>query len=77
MTMDLLDEGTTTLSSQQFAETEERLGADVGTGNGPDRSYVRSTRLSPNLAPSLDLMSDVVKNAAFRDGDIDRIWAQR
>jgi predicted Zn-dependent peptidase len=76
MTMDLLDEGTTSLSSQQVAETEERLGADVGTGNGTDRSYVTLNALSPNLAPSLDLMIDVVKNAAFRDGDIDRIRAQ-
>ena len=44
MTMDLLDEGTATLSSQQFAEAEERLGADVSTGNGADRSYVMLTR---------------------------------
>jgi len=76
MTMDLLDEGTTSLSSQQVAEIEERLGADVGTGNGLDRSYVTLNALSPDLAPSLDLMSDVVKNAAFREGDIDRIRAQ-
>jgi predicted Zn-dependent peptidase len=76
MTMDLLDEGTTSLTSQQVAEAEERLGADVGTGNGNDRSYVTLNALSPNLAPSLDLMSDVVKNAAFREGDIDRIRAQ-
>ena len=33
MTMDLLDEGTDGLTSQQIAEAEERLGADVGTGN--------------------------------------------
>src|SRR5205823_3008498 len=32
--------------------------------------------LSPNLAPSLDLMSAVVKDAAFRADDIDRIRAQ-
>src|SRR5205085_8375026 len=50
MTMDLLDEGTATLTSQQFAEAEERLGADVGTGNGADRSYVMLNALSPNLA---------------------------
>jgi zinc protease len=76
MTMDLLDEGTSKLSSQQFAEAEERLGADVSTGNGADRSYVTLSSLSPNLAPSLDLMSDVVKDAAFRQDDIDRIRAQ-
>jgi len=76
MTMDLLDEGTSKLSSQQVAETEERLGADVGTSNGADRSYVTLNALSPNLAPSLDLMGDVVKDAAFRPDDIDRIRAQ-
>jgi predicted Zn-dependent peptidase len=76
MTMDLLDEGTSKLTSQQVAETEERLGADVGTGNGNDRSYVTLNALSPNLAPSLDLMSDVVKDAAFRPNDVERIRAQ-
>jgi predicted Zn-dependent peptidase len=32
--------------------------------------------LSPNLAPSLDLMTVVVKDAAFRPDDIDRIKSQ-
>jgi predicted Zn-dependent peptidase len=77
MTMDLLDEGTSKLSSQQFAEAEERLGTDVNTGNGADRSYVTLNALSPNLAPSLDLMSDVVRDPALRPEDIDRIRAQR
>ena len=76
MTMGLLDEGTSKLSSQEFAEAEERLGADVGASNAGDRSYVMLNALSPNLAPSLDLMTDTVKDAAFRPGDIDRIRAQ-
>jgi predicted Zn-dependent peptidase len=76
MTMDLLDEGTSALSSQQVAETEERLGADVNAANGSDRSYVTLNALSPNLAPSLDLMSSVVKDAAFRPEDIERIRTQ-
>ena len=77
MTMDMLDEGTSNLTSQQLAEAEERLGADVGTGNGADRSYVTLNALSPNLAPSLDLMSEVVKDSAFRSDDLERIKAQR
>ena len=77
MTVDLLDEGTSKLTSQQFAEAEERLGADVSTSNGADRSYVMLNALSPNLAPSLDLMSGVVRDAAFRTEDIDRIRSQR
>jgi predicted Zn-dependent peptidase len=76
MTMSLLDEGTSKLSSQEVAETEERLGADVSTQNGGDRSYVMLSALTPNLSPSLDLMRDVVKDAAFRPDDIDRLRAQ-
>jgi predicted Zn-dependent peptidase len=77
MTMDLLDEGTSKLTSQGVAEEEERLGADVSTSNAGDRSYVSLNALSANLSPSLDLMSDVVKDAAFRPGDIDRIRSQK
>jgi zinc protease len=76
MAMNLLDEGTSALSSQQFAEAEERLGADVNSANGGDRSYVTLNALSPNLAPSLDLMSATVKDAAFRPADIERIRSQ-
>ncbi len=77
MTMDLLDEGTSTLGSQEFAEAEERLGADVSAGNAGDRSYVSVNALSPNLSPSLDLLSDTVKDSAFRQPEIDRIRTQR
>jgi predicted Zn-dependent peptidase len=77
MAMDLLDEGTATKSSQQIAEAEERLGADVSTSNNADRSYVYLNALTPNLAPSLDLLSEVTKHAAFRAEDIERIRTQR
>jgi predicted Zn-dependent peptidase len=73
MTMDLLDEGTSKLSSQEIAEAEERLGADVDTSNVGDRSYVSLNTLSPNLAPALDLLSDVTRDSAFRAGDVDRV----
>ena len=77
MTMDLLDEGTSSLTSQQIAEVKERLGADVSTSNSQDRSFVYLSALSPNLAPSLELMSQVTRDAAFRDDDIGRIRAQK
>src|SRR5205085_5638059 len=76
MAMNLLDEGTSKLSSQQVAEAEERLGADVSSSNGSDQSFVQLNALSPNLAPSLDLMSSVARDAAFRPADIERIRAQ-
>lgn len=76
MTVNLLDEGTATLSSQQFAEAKERLGTEVETGNSPDRSTVIISALSPNLAPSLDLMADVVQRPAFNPADVERVRVQ-
>jgi zinc protease len=77
MAMDLLDEGTATKSSQEIAEVGERLGADVSTNNNADRSYIYLNALTPNLAPSLDLLTEVTKDAAFRPEDIERIRTQR
>jgi len=75
-TMNLMDEGTTSMSSQELAEAQERLGADIGTSNTADRSMAVLSALSPNLAPSLDILADVVRNPAFQPSEIDRIRAQ-
>ncbi len=75
-TAKLLEEGTTSLTSQELAEAEERLGANVSANNTADRSYVMLNALSSNIAPSLDLLVDVVRNPAFRPTDIDRLKAQ-
>ena len=76
MTMGLLEQGTTSLSAQQIAEAEERLGAEISTGNDADRSIVTLSALSPNLAPSLDLLADIVEHPAFAPAEIDRVRAQ-
>ena len=75
-TVNLLDEGTGALNSQEFAEAEERLGANVSSGNSADRSYAMLNALSPNLAPSLDLLADTVRNPAFAPEAIQRVRAQ-
>jgi predicted Zn-dependent peptidase len=76
LTASLMDEGTTSLSSQQIAEAEERLGADVSTSNSADRSFAVLSALSPNLAPSLDILADVVRNPAFAPAEVERVKAQ-
>lgn len=73
----LLDEGTETLNSVEIAEAKERLGADLGAGASLDRTGITLAALTPNLAPSLDLMADVVKNPAFDPKEIERLRAQR
>jgi predicted Zn-dependent peptidase len=76
LSMSLMDEGTTSMSSQELAEAEERLGAQVSTGNSADRSLVTLSALSPNLAPSLDILADVVRNPAFAPAEVERVKAQ-
>ncbi|GAA4711563.1 insulinase family protein [Sphingomonas lutea] len=74
--MTLLNEGTASMSSQEFAEAEERLGANVSASNSADRSYTMLNALSANLAPSLDLLSEFLRRPAFAPPEIARIKKQ-
>ncbi len=73
----LLEEGTTTRSAIEIAEEQERLGASLNTGASLDTSSVMLSALSANLAPSLELMADVVRNPAFADAEVARVRDQR
>jgi predicted Zn-dependent peptidase len=77
MVMSMLDEGTASLSSQKVAEAKERLGANIETGSSLDRSTVTLSALSANLAPSLALMGDIVKNPALDAAELERVRTQR
>ena len=76
MVMSLLDEGTATRTSQQIAEDKERLGAELGASGSADRSTVELSALSANLAPSLALMGDIVRNPSFNPAEIERVRTQ-
>ncbi|MEO8314704.1 MAG: pitrilysin family protein [Pseudomonadota bacterium] len=73
----LLPEGTTTRNSIQIAEEQERLGATIAAGASLDRTTVSLNALVPNLALSLDLLADVVKNPAFEPGELERLRASQ
>ncbi|HWL47943.1 MAG TPA: pitrilysin family protein [Sphingomonadaceae bacterium] len=77
LTLSLLDEGTTSRTALQIAEEQERLGASIGVSASMDRSSVSLFALKANLAPSLELLSDVVRNPAFRPDDVERLRGQR
>ena len=76
-----LEEGTDAagghLSATGLREAEERLGAAIATGEGLDESSVTLDALSPNLAPSLALLAQVVRHPAFAPADVARLKAQR
>ncbi len=75
--LNLLEEGTTRLNSTQLAEAQERLGANIFTGTSLDRTTVGMSALTPNLAPSLDLLADVIRNPAFAPAEVNRVRQQQ
>ena len=77
LTMNLLDEGTTTRNSQAIAEENERLGATISASGGIDRSGVGLHVLAPNLGASLSLMADIIRNPAFEAKEVERLRGQQ
>jgi len=71
----LLEEGTTTRDTVQIAEEQERLGASISTSQSMDRTSVSLYALTANLAPSLDLLADVIRNPAFAPDEVERLRA--
>lgn len=73
----MMSEGTTSLTSTQIAEAEEKLGADVGVGSSLDRTVASLRAVKPNLGLSLDLLADVIKNPAFASNELERVRVQQ
>jgi predicted Zn-dependent peptidase len=73
----VMDEGTRTLNAVQLAEAKERLGASIDLGATADRTYASMTALTPNLAPTVALLADVVRNPAFAPAEVARLRDQQ
>ena len=75
--LSLLTQGTTHLNVVQIAEQTERLGASLNANATLDRTAVTLGVVTPNLAPALDLLADVIRNPAFAPADLERTRAQQ
>ena len=76
LTADLLDEGTTTRTSQAIALAAEGMGTGLTVSAGWDGAYVGMQCLSPHWDASLDLAVDVLRNPSFPREEWLRIHAQ-
>jgi len=72
----MLDEGTKRRTALKIAEELEGLGATLNVGSNLDMTSVTLSALKSNLAASLDVMSDVVRNPAFDQGEMDKLRAR-
>ena len=77
MMLRALTEGAGALSSREIAERAEVLGASLAAAAGADRSNVFLDALTPNLAPSLALLADVLRRPTFDSQVVERLRGQQ
>ncbi len=72
----MLDEGTKRRTALKIAEELEGLGATLNVNSNLDMTGVALSALKSNLAPSLDIMADVIRNPAFDQAEMDKLRAR-
>jgi zinc protease len=68
----LLDQGTTTKTSEQIATTIDSIGGAIGAGAGSDVTFINAAVMKDSLGLALDLVSDLVRNPSFANEEIER-----
>jgi zinc protease len=74
-TMDLMGEGAGKLGALPFADAADALGATMGASATLDSTSVYLSALKENLAPSLALYADMLRQPRFDQAEIDRVKA--
>jgi zinc protease len=76
MTAQLLTKGTKTRTATQIAEEIESLGGSINANAAWDSSNVSVAVTSDKIDKALAVVSDVVRNPAFKDDEIERLREQ-
>jgi zinc protease len=74
---DMLDEGTTTRSSVQFADQMAQIGASFDIFSRRDFSILSLTAISSKFADGLNLIGDAILNPTFPQEEIERVRKSR
>ena len=69
----LMNEGTTSRSAQQIAETVAAMGGQVGVGIGLDQSTVGGEVLSENAAAFVRIVADIAMNPLLPESELERV----
>lgn len=73
----LMNEGTKTLDSSQLAQARERIGAQISGFADLDMTSFQLDALTPNLAQSMALLADYIRNPALAPAELERVRAQQ
>jgi len=67
----VIDQGTTTRSAEQIAQTIDSVGGVLGSGSGTDLTTVSAIVMKDSLNMALDLVSDIARNPAFSPQEVE------
>jgi predicted Zn-dependent peptidase len=73
LTIDMLDEGTGSLSAIEFHESLARIGAQLDSDIGPDAALLTITALSRFSSEGLRLLADMVARPSLTEADFLRV----
>ena len=68
----LLDQGTTSRTSQQIADQIDSIGGVLGTGSGDDFTSVSAIVMKDSFSVAMEMVADIIRNPAFAPEEIDR-----
>jgi len=68
----LLDQGTTTRNAEQIATAIDSIGGVIGAGASSDYTSITAAVMKDSLGVALDLVSDLARNPAFANEEIER-----
>jgi zinc protease len=68
----LLDQGTTTKTAEQIAQTIDSNGGAIGAGAGTDLTFINAAFMKDGFGLALDLVADLARNPAFAPEEIER-----
>ncbi|MQF48452.1 insulinase family protein [SAR202 cluster bacterium AC-647-N09_OGT_505m] len=73
----MLQEGTTTRSSQQIADEFEFMGSQIAAANGRERTVLATETLTRHFPKALELVADLVQNPTFPEEELTRKRSER
>lgn len=77
LTAAMMNEGTTSLSAEEFETALEKLGSQIRVGASRDRMNVDVRALSRNLVPTLALLEQRLLQSEFTQENLDRLRRQQ
>ena len=68
----LLDQGTTTQTAEELADTIDFIGGSMGAGAGTDLTHIDMLVMKDSFERGLRMLSDLARKPAFAQAEIDR-----